>query len=92
MFDSIARWNRLRKVHKTEKKHHKEFVEAMERACELYQVCEYNGELWLTYSDNLICPASMLKPAPVDAVNDMRSLYVARRNRKKRNSTTINGR
>lgn len=53
-------------------------AEAAETAAELYQVREYNGELWLTYSGNLVCPSSMLKDEPVEAVRKMRELYVER--------------
>ena len=57
----------------------KKKAEAAETAAELYQVCEYNGELWLTYSGHLVCPCSMLKDEPVDALKKMRELYIARR-------------
>ena len=45
----------------------------------LYQVQEYKGELWLTYSGNLVCPCSMLKSEPVESVAKMRELYVERK-------------
>lgn len=45
---------------------------------EKYQVCEYGGELWLTYSGCLVCPCSMLKDSPVDALCKMRELFVQR--------------
>ena len=45
----------------------------------LYQVQEYQGELWLTYSDNLVCPCSMLKSEPVESLAKMRELYVERK-------------
>ena len=44
----------------------------------LFQIKEKGGELWLTYSGWLVCPCSMLKEAPVDAVRKMRELYVER--------------
>ena len=48
----------------------------------IFQVKEYGGELWLTYSGCLVCPCSMLKDAPVDAVTRMRELYVGRKTKK----------
>ena len=48
-------------------------------AVSLYQVQEYQGELWLTYSGNLVCPCSMLKSEPVESVAKMRELYIKRK-------------
>ena len=44
----------------------------------LFQLTEYNGEIWLTYEGELVCPCSMLKEEPVKAVCAMRNLYVER--------------
>ena len=52
--------------------------EAEEKAKELYQVQEYQGEIWLTFDGRLVCPASMLKDSPVDALKTMRALYIER--------------
>lgn len=56
----------------------KKKAEAAETAAELYQVREYKGELWVTYNACLVCPSSMLKDDPVEAVRKMRELYVDR--------------
>lgn len=45
---------------------------------EKYQVCEYGGELWLTFVGGLVCPCSMLKDDPVESLKKMRELYVKR--------------
>jgi len=45
---------------------------------EKYQVCEYGGELWLTFVGGLVCPCSMLKDDPVESLKRMRELYVKR--------------
>lgn len=52
--------------------------EALEAANNLYQVCEFENELWLTYNGNLVCPCSMLKDDAVEAVRKMRELYIER--------------
>ena len=52
--------------------------EAAETSRSLYQLCEFNGEIWLTYGGNLVCPSSMLKDEPVEAVEKMRDLYIGR--------------
>lgn len=44
----------------------------------IYQIKEHNGELWLTYDRNLVCPCSMLNMEPVDAIQEMRKLYIER--------------
>lgn len=45
---------------------------------EKYQVCEYGGELWLTFVGCLVCPCSMLSDDPVESLKKMRELYVKR--------------
>lgn len=45
---------------------------------EKYQVCEFGGELWLTFIGALVCPCSMLKDDPVESLKVMRELYVKR--------------
>lgn len=47
-------------------------------APEIYQLKEYDGQLWLTYQGGLVCPCSMLSVDPVEAVNKMRELYIER--------------
>lgn len=50
--------------------------ETLERAGTIYQLCEHDGELWLTYSGNLVCPCSMLNVEPVYAVRVLREMYI----------------
>ena len=49
-----------------------------QKALDLYQLTEYNGEIWLTFNGCLVCPCSMLKDEAVDAVKKMRELYIKR--------------
>lgn len=44
----------------------------------LFQVKEYDSELWLTYDGWLVCPCSMLKDDPVESIKRMRELYLER--------------
>ena len=44
----------------------------------VYQIEEHDGEIWLIYNGALVCPCSMLKAEPVDALKQMRELYVKR--------------
>jgi hypothetical protein len=53
-------------------------AEVAETAASLYQVCEFRGELWLTYNGDLVCPSSMLKDDVVKAVEKIRLLYIDR--------------
>lgn len=48
------------------------------KANETYNVKIHGEELWLTCNGILVCPCSMLKDDPVEAVNKMRELYVKR--------------
>ena len=50
--------------------------EIVHMACELFQIAEYCGQLWLTYNGNKVCPCIMLNDSPVEAVTKMRELYI----------------
>ena len=54
---------------------HKQIVA---EANDSFQIREHNDELWLTYRGFLVCPCSMLKDGPVDAIKKMRELYIKR--------------
>ena len=49
-----------------------------EIAPEIFQLKEYDGQLWFTYNGGLVCPCNMLSIDPVEAVNKMRELYIQR--------------
>ena len=46
-----------------------------QKAIETFNVTEHNGELWLTFLSNRVCPCSMLKEEPVLALHKMRELF-----------------
>ena len=48
------------------------------QAIEIYQICEYENNLWLTYNGAIICPMSMFDREPIDALIEIRDLYVKR--------------
>ena len=52
----------------------------IKQAKEIYQIEEFNDELWLTYNGALICPTDMLYPDDdsVKALQEIRRLYVER--------------
>ena len=56
----------------------KKLLEDRETAGTLFQIKEYDGEIWITFDGNLICPCSMLNAEPVEAVLKMRELYIKR--------------
>ena len=47
-------------------------------ATEIFQIAEYEGQLWLTFNGYKVCPCSLLNEPPVEAVRKMRELYVKR--------------
>lgn len=53
----------------------------LHEAEEVFQIKEYGGELWLTFNGSLVCPCSMLNKEPVEAIKQMRELYVKRNER-----------
>ena len=42
----------------------------------LFQIAEYDDQLWLTFGGSKVCPCDMLKDEPVEAVKKMRELYI----------------
>ena len=48
------------------------------RASELYQLQEYDGDIWLTFNGALICPEFLLIGNPVTVLQDIRRLYIDR--------------
>ncbi len=47
-----------------------------ERAKEIYQVCEYDGELWITVHGALCTPQSMLNADIIQCVEKLRLRYL----------------
>lgn len=43
-----------------------------------YQITEYQGQLWFTFNGILFCPCKMMDGAPIEALQEMRRLYVER--------------
>lgn len=66
----------IEKFKKNQAERSKRSVE--QQSCEIYQITEFGGELWLTFGGALVCPCSMLNEPPVDAVKKMRELYIGR--------------
>jgi len=52
--------------------------EKQEQANELFQLREYDSQIWLTFNGSLVCPSEMLSIEPVEAVKKMRELYIER--------------
>lgn len=67
----------LRRMLAKRREERKDEIERM--ACDIFQVAESDGQLWLTFNGNLVCPCDMLTTDPVQAVAKMRELYVNRR-------------
>lgn len=44
----------------------------------IYQIKEFNSEIWLTYNGALVCPISMFTREPIEALELIRSYYVVR--------------
>ena len=49
-----------------------------ERADVIFQITEYNGELWFTYDTFLYCPCSMMADDPIVSLNILRQGYIER--------------
>lgn len=64
-----------RRQRRAEKRHQ----HIVERSQELFQICEYNSNVWLTYDGFLVCPAYLLGGDDnVETLNEIRDLYIKR--------------
>lgn len=50
----------------------------MNKACEMYQIEEYMGKVWLTYNGALICPRELFSKDIIEVLNEIRAMYAAR--------------
>lgn len=48
------------------------------RAELMFQVTEYNHELWFTHNGMLFCPCKMISGEPTDVLSELRTSYYAR--------------
>lgn len=72
--NKIKQWLRYR--YNSMKK--RKLARVFDYACELYQIQEYDGKLWLTFNANFICPCDMLKDDALDTLTKIRQMYVER--------------
>lgn len=47
-------------------------------AKEIYQLKEFEGDIWLTFNGSLVCPKKLLSAEPVCVLHEIRKLYVKR--------------
>lgn len=57
---------------------HKEKQQARDEEVvrELFQVCEHNGEIWLTFEGSPVIPESMLTQSAIETVHQLRKKYL----------------
>ena len=70
--------NWLRKYWETFKASRKSNAEKYVKECakRTFQITEYNGRFWFTYNGSRFCPCDMMKEEPIDALSELRSLYI----------------
>lgn len=66
----ITRWRDSRRKEKA--------FRLIEESREIFQLQEYDAQIWLTYRGALICPTTMLKHDAIESVNAMRTMYFDR--------------
>ena len=71
MTNLIKRWKEYLKT-KREK-------ELEERAEELYQMKEHEGEMWITFDGELIMPTRFIDGDPIQVLRQIRAAYVERK-------------
>ncbi len=52
--------------------------ELMERAKDLFQICEHDGETWITYGGHLVLPTEFLREDPITTLQQLREAYIER--------------
>lgn len=70
MTNLIQKWKKHLKA-KREK-------ELEERAEELYQMKEHEGEMWITFADELIMPIKFIDGDPIQVLRQIRAAYIIR--------------
>ena len=70
MANLIQKWKKHLKT-KREK-------ELEERAEELYQMKEHEGEMWITFADELIMPIKFIDGDPIQVLRQIRAAYIIR--------------
>lgn len=71
MTNLIQRWKEHLKA-KREK-------ELEERAEELYQMKEHEGEMWITFNCELIMPTRFINGDPIQVLRQIRAAYIERK-------------
>lgn len=71
MTNLIQRWKEHLKA-KREK-------ELEERADELYQMKEHEGEMWITFGGELIMPTRFINGDPIQVLRQIRAAYIERK-------------
>ena len=73
----LVEWWRKHEECKRKEKEEYNRESVIQKASELFQICEHNGQIWLTHDDRLVCPVIMFKEEnPVKALALMRDLYI----------------
>lgn len=55
-----------------------------EEAKEIFQLKEYESQVWLTYRGDLICPVRLIEGDTIVSLNVMRSMYIERAKKNER--------
>lgn len=71
MTNLIQRWKEHLKA--------KRKKELEERAEELYQMKEHEGEMWITFADELIMPTRFIDGDPIQVLRQIREGYIERK-------------
>ena len=78
MFGKLLNWYRLQRKNDKQKRSEFALKQATEKSEELYQICEFNGDIWLTYDKHLVCPIAMFSDSTfaVAILKQMREYYL----------------
>lgn len=73
----IIEWWRKREQRKRKEEDEYNKLSIIQKASELFQICEHNGQVWFTHDGRLVCPVTMFKEDnPVNALASIRELFI----------------
>ena len=71
IISKISEWRKNR----DDKKKAEKTQEFYSRTKSIFQITEYNKEMWFTFNGKLVCPCTYFKDDAITALEELRRLY-----------------
>jgi hypothetical protein len=74
----LVEWWRKREERRRKEKEEYNKESVIQKASELFQICEHGHLIWFTFDGRLVCPITMFDcDDPVAVIGAMRDLYIS---------------